>query len=49
VPDTAHGFDQDNIGDIARDPVFVADGQAKRAQVIDLVGRWLLDGPLKGK
>jgi acetyl esterase/lipase len=47
VPDTIHGFDQDNIEGLARDPVLMEDARIKRDKVIDLIGRWLLDGPLR--
>ncbi|KAG7288268.1 hypothetical protein NEMBOFW57_007799 [Staphylotrichum longicolle] len=47
VPDTIHGFDQDNINALARDPVFLEDARIKTTKEIDLIGRWLLDGPLK--
>lgn len=49
VPDTIHGFDNDTIEDLARDPVLMEDARIKRDKVIQLIGEWLLDGPLKKK
>ncbi|KXX80015.1 Carboxylesterase NlhH [Madurella mycetomatis] len=49
VPDTIHGFDNDGINDLARDPVLMEDARMKRGKVIKLIGEWLLDGPLKEK
>ncbi len=46
VPDSVHGFDQ-KIEALARDPTMLKDKYAKTDKVIDLVGKWLLDGPLK--
>ncbi|KAK3290473.1 Alpha/Beta hydrolase protein [Chaetomium fimeti] len=48
VPDTIHGFDQDGIEGLAGDPVFMEDARIKTAKTIDLIGEWLLSGPLKG-
>ncbi|KAK4032801.1 Alpha/Beta hydrolase protein [Parachaetomium inaequale] len=47
VPDTIHGFDQDNIEGLTGDPVFMEDARIKTAKTIDLIGEWLLSGPLK--
>jgi hypothetical protein len=48
VPDTIHGFDQDNIdGLTGGDGVFMEDARIKTAKTIDLIGEWLLSGPLK--
>ncbi|KAL2173752.1 Alpha/Beta hydrolase protein [Thermothelomyces heterothallicus CBS 202.75] len=47
VPDTVHGFDQSNIEGLVKDPVFMEDARIKTAKVIDLVGEWLLSGPLQ--
>jgi acetyl esterase/lipase len=47
VPDTIHGFDMDNIGSLTRDPACTEDSRIKTPKVIDMVGQWLLDGPLK--
>jgi hypothetical protein len=47
VPDTIHGFDMDNIGFLTRDPACTEDSRIKTPKVIDMVGQWLLDGPLK--
>jgi acetyl esterase/lipase len=47
VPDTIHGFDQDNIEGLTRDPVFMEDARIKTNKTIDLIGEWLLTGPLK--
>lgn len=47
VPDMIHGFDQDNIEGLTGDPVFMEDARIKTAKIIDLVGEWLLSGPLK--
>ncbi|AEO67264.1 uncharacterized protein THITE_2144678 [Thermothielavioides terrestris NRRL 8126] len=49
VPDTIHGFDQDHIGEFTKDPVLQEDAQIKTAKVVDMVGQWLLDGPLKAE
>ncbi|KAL1839889.1 hypothetical protein VTJ49DRAFT_1024 [Mycothermus thermophilus] len=48
VPDTTHAFDQEGMWQMIKDPVFVEDAKEKTRLVIDLVGKWLLDGPLKG-
>lgn len=45
VPDTIHGFDQDNIGGMVKDAVTMEDARIKTTKVIDLIGKWLLDGP----
>ncbi|KAL2167410.1 hypothetical protein VTG60DRAFT_1316 [Thermothelomyces hinnuleus] len=47
VPDTVHGFDQSNIEGLVKDPVLMEDARIKTAKVIDLVGEWLLSGPLQ--
>ncbi|KAK4234957.1 Alpha/Beta hydrolase protein [Achaetomium macrosporum] len=47
VPDTIHGYDQNNFEGLTRDPVLMEDARIKAAKVIDLVGTWLLEGPLK--
>ncbi|KAK4118872.1 alpha/beta-hydrolase [Parathielavia appendiculata] len=47
VPDSIHGFDQDNIASLVRDPVTMEDARIKTAKTIDLIGKWLLEGPLK--
>ncbi|KAK3306393.1 Alpha/Beta hydrolase protein [Chaetomium strumarium] len=49
VPDTIHGHDQDNIDRLVKDPVLMEDARIKKVKVIDLVGQWLLDGPLRPK
>ncbi|GAB1318529.1 Alpha/beta hydrolase fold-3 domain-containing protein [Madurella fahalii] len=49
VPDTIHGFDQDNIAGLTKDRVLLEDAWMKRDKVIKLIGEWLLDGPLKKK
>ena len=46
VPDSVHGFDQ-KIEGLARDPTMLKDKYAKTDKVIEMVGQWLLDGPLK--
>jgi hypothetical protein len=47
VPDTVHGFDQDNIEWLTRDPVLMEDARIKTRKVIGIIGDWLLEGPLK--
>jgi acetyl esterase/lipase len=47
VPDTIHGFDHDNIEGLVNDPVCMEDAGIKAAKVIDLIGEWLLEGPLR--
>ncbi|KAK4097663.1 alpha/beta-hydrolase [Parathielavia hyrcaniae] len=47
VPDTIHGFDQDLIASVVRDPVTMEDARIKTAKTIDLIGEWLLEGPLR--
>ncbi|KAH6857032.1 Alpha/Beta hydrolase protein [Chaetomium sp. MPI-CAGE-AT-0009] len=47
VPDMIHGFDQVNIEGLVKDPVLMEDARIKTAKTIDLIGEWLLSGPLK--
>ncbi|KAL2267873.1 hypothetical protein VTJ83DRAFT_5150 [Remersonia thermophila] len=47
VPDTTHAFDQEGSRQVALDPVFAEDAVEKTKLTIDLIGKWLLDGPLK--
>ncbi|KAL2140424.1 hypothetical protein VTI28DRAFT_3807 [Corynascus sepedonium] len=49
VPDMVHGFDHGTIEGIAKDPVMMEDARIKTAKVIDLIGEWLLSGPLKAE
>ncbi len=45
VPDVVHGFDQ-KIESMVRDPVLMKDGRIKTQKTIELIGQWLLEGPL---
>lgn len=48
VPDTVHGFDQDNMeGLTGGDVEFLEDAKIKTAKVIEMIGDWLLEGPFK--
>lgn len=48
VPDAVHGFDQENFGRILKaDPQMASDRVSKTEKVVELVGKWLLEGPLK--
>jgi hypothetical protein len=49
VPDTIHGFDHDSIEGLVNDPVCMEDARIKTAKMIDLIGTWLLEGPLKAE
>lgn len=41
VPDQIHGFDQENIGSLARDKGMMEDAKVKREQVMRMIGEWL--------
>jgi acetyl esterase/lipase len=47
VPDTIHGFDQDNIARLVKDPVTMEDARIKRDKVIGMIGDWLLGKAFK--
>ncbi|KAK1758914.1 Alpha/Beta hydrolase protein [Echria macrotheca] len=47
VPDTIHGFDQEQISRMVRDKVTMEDAMLKRDKVVGLIGEWLLSGPLR--
>jgi len=46
IPDAIHGFDQSLVG-LIKDPKIKEDVTQKTQQLIDIVGEWLLSGPLR--
>ncbi|KAK3312271.1 Alpha/Beta hydrolase protein [Apodospora peruviana] len=47
IPDVVHGFDQDIGAMVGDDRELLEDAAIKTEKIIDIVGEWLLAGPLK--